>query len=84
MAEVNSQVVDAITITNATNLAEAASVSMGMFFQVEAQAFGMGMQNAVTSQQGYQQLGQAIVGTACTRIMKAADSAGSGGTSGGK
>jgi hypothetical protein len=74
MAEqkVNPQVVDAITLTNAANLGETASMSMGMFFQLEAQAFGMGMQNAVTSQQGYQQISQAVVSVACSKIMDAA------------
>lgn len=69
--KVNPQIVDTISVTNATNLGETASVSMGMFFQMEAQAFGMGMQNAVTSQQGYQQIGQAVVSVACAKIMDA-------------
>jgi hypothetical protein len=72
---VNPQIIDAISVTTAANIGESASLAMGMFFQVEAQAFGMGMQNAVSAQQGQQQVGQAITGVACTRIMQIVEKA---------
>ena len=69
-SSVNPQIIDAIAVTAAANLGQSASLAMGMFFQAEAQAFGMGMQNAVASQNGYQQIGQAVVSTACARILQ--------------
>lgn len=69
---VNPQITDAITSTTASTVGEAAAVAMGMFFQAEAQSFAMAMQNAVTGQQHINQIGEAVVATACARIMAAA------------
>ena len=69
---VNPQVVDAITATTAATVGEATSMAMGMFFQVEAQSFGLSMQNATNAQNRMNQIGEAVVATACARIMKMA------------
>jgi hypothetical protein len=66
---VNPQIVDAVTTTTTATIGEAASLAMGMFFQIEAQAFAMALQNAVTSQRGMQQVGEAVVAAACTRLL---------------
>lgn len=69
-SQVNAKITDAIAATTTATVGEAAAVAVGMFFQVEAQAFGIGMQNAVGAQQGMTQVGTAIVATACARIME--------------
>ena len=65
----NQQIVDAIATTAAVNLGESPAVAMGMLFQVEAQAFGIGMQNAVAAQNGMRQITEAMTATACARIL---------------
>lgn len=69
MPEVNSQIIDALTNTTTVNIGESPAVAMGMLFQMEAQAFGMGMQNAVTSQNGMRQITEAMTATACAKIL---------------
>ncbi len=74
MAEttVNSQVTDALTSTVTATVGESAAVAMGMLYQAEAQAFAIGMQNAATSQNNVMRIGEAIVATACSRILSLA------------
>ena len=66
---VNSQVTDAITQTAAATVGQSASVALGMFFQAEAQAFALSMQNAVTSQHNVNQIGEAVTAVATAKIM---------------
>ena len=66
---VNPQVTDAITTTTTATVGEAVSVAMGMLYQAEAQAFAIGMQNAVTGQQNLNKIGEAAVAVAVTKIM---------------
>ena len=66
---VNPQITDAITQTVTATVGQAASVALGMFFQAEAQAFALGMQNAVTSQHTVNQIGEAVTAVATAKIM---------------
>jgi hypothetical protein len=66
---VNPQVTDAIATTTASTVGEAVSVAMGMLYQAEAQAFAIGMQNAVATQQNLNKIGEAAVAVAITKIM---------------
>jgi hypothetical protein len=66
---VNPQITDAITQSVLATVGEAAAIAMGMFYQAEAQAFAIGMQNAVTSQHNVNQIGDAVVATACAKII---------------
>jgi hypothetical protein len=66
---VNAQVTDAITTTTASTVGEAVSVAMGMLYQAEAQSFAISMQNAVTTQQNLNKIGEAAVAVAVTKIM---------------
>ncbi|MEZ4400146.1 MAG: RebB family R body protein [Kofleriaceae bacterium] len=66
---VNSQITDAITQTAAATVGQAASVALGMFFQAEAQAFALSMQNAVTAQHNVNQIGEAVTAVATAKIL---------------
>lgn len=66
---VNAQVTDAITTTTASTVGEAVSVAMGMLYQAESQSFAISMQNAVTTQQNLNKIGEAAVAVAVTKIM---------------
>lgn len=66
---VNAQITDAVSTTTSATVGEAASVAMGMFYQAEAQAFSMGMQNAVNSQQNVTRIAEAVLAVATTKIM---------------
>jgi len=68
-ATVNSQVTDAVTSSVMSTVGESAAVAMGMFYQAEAQAFAIGMQNAVTSQHNVNQIGEAVTAVAAAKIM---------------
>jgi len=57
---VNGQITDAVTQANVTVLGEAPAVATGNLLQVSAQAFGMMMQNAATSQQQLNITAQAV------------------------
>jgi len=48
---VNSQVVDAVTITNAGNLANAPAVAMGSLYQTVGNSVAMAAANSVYAQQ---------------------------------
>lgn len=67
---VNAQITDSISTTSAATVGGAASVAMGMFFQSEAQAFAIGMQNAVNTQNNLNKIGEAGVAVAVTQLMK--------------
>jgi hypothetical protein len=66
---VNPQITDAITQTVTATVGQSASVALGMFFQVEAQAFSLSMQNAVNSQHNINQIGEATTAVAVAKIM---------------
>ncbi|HPQ71972.1 MAG TPA: RebB family R body protein [bacterium] len=66
---VNAQIVDAISTTTSVTVGEASSMALGMFYQVEAQAFGLCMQNAVNAQNRMNQIGEAVVGQVCSKIL---------------
>ncbi|MBN8466719.1 RebB family R body protein [Corallococcus exiguus] len=68
---VNPQITDAIATTQAATVGEASSVAFGMLFQMEAQSFAMGMQNAVMGQRGMQQIGEAVIAATCARLLQA-------------
>ena len=70
MAEtVNSQVTDALTVTYVSVLGESPAQSMGLVYQTMGQSIGLTMQNAVTAQNGMQQIKTAVISAACTGIM---------------
>ncbi|NEO33556.1 MAG: RebB like protein [Symploca sp. SIO3C6] len=66
---VNSQITDAVTQANVKVLGDAPAQSMGMVYQTMAHSLSLSMQNAVSAQNGMQQLNAAIISTACRRIM---------------
>lgn len=66
---VNSQITDAVTQANVKLLGDAPAQSMGMVYQTMAHSLSLSMQNAVSAQNGMQQLHAAIISTACHRIM---------------
>ena len=65
---VNSQVVDAITTVNTAVIGDASGLALGMMYQAEAQAFALGMQNAVAVQMQMSQIGTAVAASAASRI----------------
>jgi hypothetical protein len=67
---VNPQIIDAVAQTTAATVGQATSVALGMLFQAEAQAFALGMQNAVTSQHNINQIAEAITAVATTKILE--------------
>jgi hypothetical protein len=66
---VNSQITDAVTQTNVKLLGDAPAQSMAMVYQAMAHSLSLSMQNAVSAQNGMQQLNAAIISTACRQIM---------------
>ncbi len=66
---VNPQVTDAVTTATVSTVGEAVSVAMAMLFQAEAQAFALGMQNAVTNQQNMNKIGEAATTVGIAKIM---------------
>ena len=62
MAEtVNSQVTDALTVTNVSVLGDSPAQSMGLVYQTMGHSIGLTMQNAVVAQNGMQQIKAAVV-----------------------
>jgi hypothetical protein len=51
MADVNAQVVDAVTAVNVKVLAEAPAMALANLYQATGQALSLAAQNAVTAQQ---------------------------------
>jgi hypothetical protein len=68
---VNNQVTDSITQTNVGVVGESPAQSMGTMYQTLAHSTGLSMQNAVTSQNGMQQIGTSVVSAACMKIVSA-------------
>jgi hypothetical protein len=68
-ASVNSQVIDAVTVTNVNVIAESPAQAMGTLYQVASHANGLAMQNAVSNQQNLNQLNSTIVAVAIKTIM---------------
>ncbi|NER34083.1 MAG: hypothetical protein F6J93_08580 [Oscillatoria sp. SIO1A7] len=67
--KVNSQIIDAVTLTNVSVLGESPAQSMGLVYQTMGHSIGLTMQNAVGSQNAMQQLKTAVVSTACRGIL---------------
>lgn len=66
---VNPQITDSVATTHTATVGQAASVAVSLLYQAEAQAFALGMQNAVTAQQNANQIGQAAVAAAVAKIL---------------
>ncbi len=66
---VNSQITDAVTQTNVKVLGDAPAQSMALVYQTMAHSLSLAMQNAVSAQNGMQQLNAAIISTACRQIV---------------
>lgn len=56
---VNPQITDAVTQSNVKVIAEAPAMAMGALYQTMAHSLGLLMENAVTSQQNMNVIGQA-------------------------
>lgn len=56
---VNPQITDAVTQSNVKVMAEAPAMAMGTLYQTMAHSLGILMENAVTSQQNMNVIGQA-------------------------
>ena len=66
---VNRQVTDAVTQTNVTVIGESPAQSMGLIYQSMGHSISLSMQNAVTSQNGMQQINAAAIATACRELL---------------
>lgn len=66
---VNGQITDAVTQTNVKVLGESPAQALSMVYQTMAHSISLSMQNASASQNQMQQIGAAIVSTACSNIM---------------
>ncbi len=74
MAQVNSQITDAVTQTNVNVVGEAPAQAMGTLYQVAAHSNGLAMENAVSNQQNLNQLNPSIVAQAISMIVGAKQS----------
>ena len=72
---VNSQITDAVTQNNVKVLGEAPAQAMGLVYQTMAHSISLSMQNAMQTQGGLQQIGNAVTSSACKMIL---DSSGGG------
>lgn len=81
---VNSQIIDAVTLTNVSVLGESPAQSMGLVYQTMGHSIGLTMQNAVASQNGMQQLKTAVVSTACRGILSLSQQRSSNGSNNNK
>jgi hypothetical protein len=72
---VNAQITDAVTQTNVKVLGEAPAQAMGLVYQTMAHSISLSMQNAMQTQGGLQQIGNAVTSSACRMIL---DSSGGG------
>lgn len=66
---VNPQVTDAVTQSNVKVLGEAPAQAMALVYQTAAHSISLAMENAQNSQGNMQQIGQAIVSAAVTKIL---------------
>ncbi len=80
---VNSQITDAVTQTNVKVLGEAPAQAMGLVYQTMAHSISLSMQNAMQTQGGLQQIGNAVVSSACRMILDASGGGMGGGGGGG-
>ena len=80
---VNSQITDAVTQTNVKVLGEAPAQAMGMVYQTMAHSISLSMQNAMQTQGGLQQIGNAVTSSACRLILDIANGGANGGMGGG-
>ena len=69
---VNGQITDAVTQSNVQVLASAPAQAMGSLFQAMAQAASTAAQNAVSSQQQLNVIGQAAT-TSCVKMLVGAE-----------
>ena len=67
--KVNPPVTDAVTQTNVKVLGESPAQSLSMVYQTMAHSLSLSMQNASSTQQQMQQIGNAIVAKAVKNIM---------------
>lgn len=68
---VNGQITDSVTQANVGVVAESPAQSIAVIYQTLAHATSLSMQNAVTTQNGMQQIGTSVVSAACARIVAA-------------
>lgn len=68
-SQVNSQVTDAVTQTSVSVVGESPGQSMGLVYQTMGHSISLNMQNAVTAQNGMQQINAAVIATACREIL---------------
>ena len=68
---VNGQITDSVTQSNVGVVAESPAQSMGVVYQTLAHSTSLSMQNAVTTQNGMQQIGTSVVSAACAKIVAA-------------
>lgn len=69
---VNSQIVDAVNVTNERVLGDVPAQSHGVVLQTSACSISLLMLNAVTTQNASAQIASASVVAACAEIIKAA------------
>jgi hypothetical protein len=67
---VNSQITDAVTQNNVKVLGEAPAHAMGLVYQTMAHSISLSMQNAMQTQGGLQQIGNAVTSSACRMILE--------------
>jgi len=67
---VNSQITDAVTQTNVKVLGDAPAQAMATLYQTMAHSLSLSMQNSIQAQGGLQQIGNAIVSSACKQILE--------------
>ena len=71
---VNGQITDAVTQSNVQVLGSAPAQALGSLFQAMAQAASNAANNAVTSQQQLNVIGQAVT-TSCVKMLVGAEDA---------
>jgi hypothetical protein len=69
---VNSQILEAMLVTNESVLSQAPSKSQGVTLEASAYSISLLMLNAVSTQYSASQIANASVVTTCTEILKAA------------
>ena len=67
--KVNGQITDAVTQTNVKVLGESPAQALAVVYQTMAHSLSLSMQNASSTQQQMQQIGNAIVVQAVKNIM---------------
>ncbi|MBP6749680.1 MAG: RebB family R body protein [Xanthomonadaceae bacterium] len=80
MSHVNSQVVDAVTMSNVKTLAESPAFAMGSIYQSHAHSMGILFQNAVAAQQRQNMLALAASNQGVMQIYSLNTTAAAGAT----